>query len=80
MENLKTVEIKSLFESKSFWFNVISLLVFVAGYFGFKEFSPNPELLDYAAKIMAVLLPLVNIALRKVTEQPVNLTKPKLLQ
>ncbi len=49
---------KSIFASKTFWFNVVSLAATVAG------FLPP----QYAA----VALPVVNVLLRLVTSQPVS--------
>ena len=61
-------EAKSILKSKTFWFNVIALVVLVAGAFGFKNVEVDPNLESYALVIVAV----VNIVLRLVTKQPVK--------
>jgi len=60
---------KSLFKSKTFYFNVLALLIAVAGPFGFSDFEPSPVV----AQIVLILVPLANVALRYVTKQPVRL-------
>lgn len=64
-------EVKPFYKSKVLIFNVISIVVMVAGYFGFSEFTPNAEYLDTATKVMAAILPLANIALRFFTDKGV---------
>ena len=60
---------KSIFKSKTFYFNIISLLVAVAGPFGFSKFEPDPAI----SQIVLILVPLANIALRYITKQPVRI-------
>lgn len=63
------MEKKSVFRSKTFWFNLLALAVLVANEFGFGEFQADPNLESYALVIVTV----VNIVLRLVTKQPVKL-------
>ena len=60
---------KSIFYSKTFWFNVVALIVLVAGSFGFNEAELSPNLETYALVIVTV----VNLLLRLVTKQPVKI-------
>jgi len=57
---------KPIWRSKTFWFNVIALVVFVATRFGYADFTPDPDLMAAAAAIL-------NIVLRLVTREPVRL-------
>lgn len=53
--------------SKTFWFNVLALVLAVATAFGFGEFEPDAKLLEYAS----ILVMLINLILRFVTKEPV---------
>jgi hypothetical protein len=58
-----------LIKSKTFWFNVLSIVVMFAGIFGFDSFKPDPKWLEIAGAIAG----LVNIIIRLVfTNQPVT--------
>ena len=59
---------KRFWESKVFWFNVLALIVVVAGAFGFGEFSPDPKVPEYALVAVTV----INVILRFVTKMPVT--------
>jgi len=59
---------KTLVQSKTFWFNVLSVLVAVAALFGFDSFEASPAV----AQVITVVTALVNIGLRVVTREPVN--------
>lgn len=70
-------ETKSMYTSKTFWFNVVAVLVAVAGYFGYNEFVPDADVMDQTASIMDEVIALIgagfglaNIVLRRVTEKP----------
>ena len=62
------METKSILLSKTFWFNLLALVVLVANAFGFADFQHDPELGTYAIIIVTV----VNLALRFFTKQPVK--------
>ena len=55
---------KKFWESKTFWFNLITLLVTIAipilNHFGWAEFTPSPEW----TTIAGVLVTVVNLVLR----------------
>lgn len=59
---------KEFWKSKTFWFNVLSLLVLVAGAFGFNEFEASPEV----GQIALVIVTIVNLVLRFVTKEPIH--------
>ena len=61
-------EPKPFWQSKTFWFNVLALVVTVAGAFGYRQFQPSPDVGELALGIVA----LVNIILRFVTKRPVR--------
>jgi len=51
---------KAFYQSKTFWFNALTIVVAVAMYFGFGEFRPSAETVELGAVLVAV----INIALR----------------
>mgnify|MGYP001571360154 CR=1 FL=1 len=59
---------KSLAQSKTFWFNLLAVLVAVATWFGFGSFEPDPKVLE----ALGVLAGLVNVVLRLVTDKPIT--------
>ena len=59
---------KPFYYSKTFWFNVLALIVAVANAFGFADFQADPDVLQLAVGIVA----LVNIGLRFITKQPIT--------
>jgi len=59
---------KEFWRSKTFWFNLISLVVSVAGAFGFAEFEPSPEV----GQVALVIVTLVNLVLRFVTKESLH--------
>lgn len=63
------MESKSIFQSKTVWANVASVLAVVAARFGL-ELSP-----DDALALATGLLTAVNLVMRLVTKQPVHLVK-----
>ena len=63
------MEGKPFWESKTFWFNLLALVVAVASAFGYREFQPDPEVLQLAVGIIA----LINLLLRFVTKQPIRM-------
>lgn len=62
------MDVKSILKSKTFWFNLIALVVIVANGFGFSEFQADPNLDSYALVIITV----VNIVLRVMTRTVVK--------
>ena len=62
---------KEFWLSKTFWFNVLALVVTVAGAFGFGDHVPADEV----GQIALVLVTVVNLVLRFVTKEPVVLHK-----
>jgi len=60
---------KAFWQSKTFWFNVLALLVAVASAFGFGGFQPDPQVQEYALVIVTV----INILLRFITKQGITL-------
>lgn len=70
-------EQKSMYVSKTFWFNVLAILAAIAGYFGYNEFVADPDLINQTNSIMDEVMALIgagfglaNIALRRVTDKP----------
>lgn len=62
------MEGKHFWKSKVFWFNGLALIVVVAGAFGFGEFSPDPEVVEYGVVAVTV----INLILRFVTKVPIR--------
>lgn len=60
---------KSIFKSKTLWFNVLAVIVLTASQFGYGDFKPSEDFLAIAG----VIVPIVNVLLRKITNQPVHL-------
>lgn len=59
---------KSIFASKTFWFNALAVVVLIANsYFGFSNFELDEI---FAGEVLAV----VNILLRLITSKGVSLT------
>jgi hypothetical protein len=65
------MDAKSIFLSKTFWFNVLALVVTIATAFGFGSFQPDPKTAEYAL----VAVTIINLLLRFATSQPVVLRK-----
>jgi hypothetical protein len=61
---------KKLHESKTIWFNAITVIVVFATFFGY---SPDQQLAETTSAILVGLAPLVNIILRLVTDKPIKL-------
>lgn len=51
---------KPIYESKTFWFNILALLVAVAGSFGYADFAPA----TWVDQGVIVATALINIAIR----------------
>ncbi len=65
-------DIKWVLKSKTFWFNVLALVVLVANALGYADFQANPQLMEIGSTIIV----LVNLVLRFATTQPISLGKP----
>jgi len=61
---------KPIWASKTFWFNILAVLIGVAGQFGFGEFVAD----DWTAQAIIVAVAVINIILRFWTTQAVRLT------
>lgn len=66
------MESKSIFLSKTFWVNIISVAATLGGAFGF-DLSPDEQ--AQLATAAVAILGVVNLFLRKVTTGPVHVTK-----
>jgi len=60
---------KPWYLSKTFWFNVLYLVLGVATYFGWLDFKPDTNTIELASVVVAV----INIILRYVTTVPITL-------
>lgn len=56
---------KRALHSKTIWFNVLTVVLVIASFFGFQE---NQELADQTRIILVSLAPVVNILLRFITK------------
>lgn len=60
---------KPFYASKTFWFNVLALIVMVANAFGFAGFEPDASVTEIGTFIIIA----INLVLRLVTKQPLKL-------
>jgi hypothetical protein len=58
---------KAFYESKTFWFNALTVVLAIAAYFGFGEFQADPKALELGSVIVAV----INIVLRFATSKAI---------
>lgn len=58
---------KKPWKSKTFWFNLVALIVVVAKHYGYIDFQPSPDVEYWAG----VLVFLINLILRFVTKEPI---------
>ena len=63
---------KPFYKSKTFWFNVLFLVVSIAEAFGYADFVPGGDVQNLAVGLIAV----VNILLRFVTREPIHTSLP----
>ena len=61
---------KGFWESKTFWFFLVYLVTSVAGLFGFADYTPSGD----EAEIVGVVVSIVGIALRFLTNRPITLS------
>jgi hypothetical protein len=62
---------KQFYLSKTFWFNIIVLVLGVAGVFGFSEYVPSDDVTQQVGQVSALVaaaVPVVNIVLRFLTD------------
>lgn len=59
---------KRFWKSKTFWFNLLSMLVVIAMSFGYGSFVPDPAAGEYAT----VIITIVNIVLRFTTDRAIK--------
>ena len=59
-------KVKPFWQSKTIWFNLVAVIVVIAGIFGYAEFEADPQLIT-------LVTVLANIAFRFVTKQPIAL-------
>lgn len=62
-------ESKKIYESKTFWVNIIALVAAITGAFGV-DLGLNPET---QATLVAVIMSIVNLGLRFSTDKPISL-------
>ena len=67
----KKIDGKALLKSKTFWFNILTLIIAVASAFGFKDFEADDTILQ----IVALIGGLGNILLRTKTSRPITRIK-----
>ena len=67
---------KKFYASKTFWFNIVAVIVFVApqllGEFGYTG-EIAPEIQEYIAIFVPAVVAFINLILRFVTKEPVEL-------
>ena len=61
---------KPIYLSKTFWFNVLTVLFAVTTFFGF---TPNEGLAKQVSDTLIIASPLVNLLLRLITKKPIAL-------
>lgn len=66
---------KSFLLSKTFWFNVVAVLVLILNQFGYVG-ELDPEWQGYVDVFVPALVAVINIALRFITKQPIALSRP----
>ena len=59
---------KALLSSKVFWFNLLFILVAIAGLFGYQDFQPDPKVVEGVGALVLI----GNIVLRLFTSKPIN--------
>ncbi len=59
---------KPFYQSKTFWFNILFVIVSLAGYFGFTGYQPSVDV----SELVAVLIAVINLVLRFITKSPIK--------
>lgn len=62
---------KSIFTSKVFYFNLLTIVSTIAAMFGYVA---DERVVDTTASVLLLITPAVNIILRFFTDRPVNIT------
>ena len=62
---------KSWYKSKTVWFAVLTVLIGIAGAFGFGEFVPDASTMQVIETVILVLVGLGNLLLRYLTKEPI---------
>ena len=52
------------YQSKTFWFSILYGLVALAGAFGFGEFEPSPEVVQYVSIGISVIGAIVGVVVK----------------
>ena len=60
---------KPWFASKTIWFNAITVLIAVAGYFGW---TPDTDLIKLVGGFLVAASPIINLALRLITHKAIS--------
>ena len=60
------METKPFYLSKTLWFNLLSIVVIVAGVLGFGEFEMDPT-------VQAAVVAVINLLLRLYTDRPIGM-------
>ena len=62
---------KPWYTSKTIWFAVLTVLIGVAGVFGFGEFAPDASTMQVIETVTLVVVGLGNLLLRYLTKEPI---------
>jgi len=62
---------KSWYKSKTVWFAVLTVLIGIAGAFGFGEFAPDASTMQVIETVTLVVVGLGNLLLRYLTKEPI---------
>lgn len=63
------MQTKSWYKSKTVWFNLLTVIVVVATFFGY---TPNDELGGQVSMLLIAFSPLINIILRLFTKKAIE--------
>jgi Mg2+/citrate symporter len=64
------MDTKSIFKSKTFYFNIITILVTLAAAYGY---TPNQNVANQTASALLFASPVVNLILRYITSKSVSI-------
>ena len=62
---------KSWYKSRTVWFAVLTVLIGIAGAFGFGEFAPDASTMQVIETVTLVVVGLGNLLLRYLTKEPI---------